>query len=134
VRCSAYKINPAAKRGFFIVIVVISILISACSEEPIIPPAEKNAFTSIIIEMAKARVEHGKFYESYGEAVTEIFADSNYDRSFIDEFLIKTSNHPEIQEQIFREISDSLQIIAKTYIKLGKNRPDTSRIKQKSEK
>jgi len=133
VRCSVYKFSPAAKRGFFMLL--LCLVLAACSEpeKPAVTQAEADAFVSTIIDMAKARVEHGKSYEDYGQAIDEIYADKAIDRQFIDSFLARISDHPDLQEQIFLQISDSLQTLSEKSLLNAKTKPDSAIVKLKIE-
>ena len=99
------KIWPRVTGVFFIFIM----LYAACGKSPSISANEKEAFINTYVELTLAQIKFRNLDKQYQDIKKEIYLKNGTDEEFLNNFIEKISANIEVQEDIFREITNRLE-------------------------
>ena len=94
--------------GTFFILMVFS-LCQSCSNNPSVSQDEKESFINTYIDLTLAKVKYNQASKKHEKALSIIFTRNGTSREFINDFLEKIANHPEVQKEIFQAIVDRLE-------------------------
>ena len=99
------RFGPRLAGAFFIAL----FLMLSCSEKPTISSEDKEAFISTYVDLTLAKAKYQDLQKDYETARTVIYDRNGTDEKFLNEFLEKIESKIEIQEEIFKAISEELE-------------------------